>query len=188
MTENCDIHRIITSHPLSAATMSSYDEQMALKKGREFGISYTKRRIHLLLIIATLAIIQVAGHRFIPSSSNLAVHWSNRFFTAFPDQAFERLVRGGQVSPAPPDAIQRWIGRAKREGNLHPSAPNVYIDALTYTIAKGTELPNGMYGIHSRIFLLRGTRELPFNAQASDNTFLLDDGNCIGPLKGCASL
>ena len=161
------------------------DEVHAIASGdNDRGVYRTRRRTLVLLLVASLVI----SHRWLPSSYELVVFEMNRVSGMFPDQAFEQLVRSGKAMPAPPGEVQHWIESAALNGNADPKETAIYVVASTYVIEEGTQLPNGMYGVHSKMFLLRKSRELPRNAQASDNTFLMGDGTCVGPLIGCASL
>ena len=148
------------------------------------GGALTLRRVTVLGIVACLAMCQT----LLPFNSDRGIYWINQMAGVFPDRAFEQLVRNGQARPAPRDEVLHWVKLAKLQGNPDPGKSDLYFVAITYVIERGTQLPNGMTGSHSRIFLLRHSRELPRNAEANHNTYLLNDGTCIGPLAGCASL
>lgn len=123
------------------------------------------------------------------SVSRLYLQISNDWFDENSDVFIAEMLLDGRLRPARINDVRAWLQLAKSNGN---DEIQQYGNSLANSALVSNEpvtLPNGMYGAHSRVFLIRPGDAVPKGSRESHNTFLfLEDGTCLGSYPGCSHL
>jgi hypothetical protein len=110
-----------------------------------------------------------------------AANWA---FGMYSDELILDLVAEGTLRPATAHEIDDWLKKAQ-----NPEIDRAWLSSDALVALRPFETPRGMYGAHSRIFLIPPGQELPAGVGESHNTVLLmDNGTCLGTLPGCARM
>lgn len=98
------------------------------------------------------------------------------------EEGINQLIRQGKIRPASTTDIDDWskISSQHRDGGRHLMHPG-----FTYVILTQIQFPRGMYGAHSKSFILKEDAPLPTGQIAHNTVYLMKDGVCMG--TACAA-
>lgn len=93
------------------------------------------------------------------------------------EEGIRQLLREGRIRPAGTNDIENWAKVATQHNN---SPRHRMILGRTYVILSDIQFPRGMYGAHSRSFILNNNVSLPTGNIAHNTVYLLENGVCEG--------
>ncbi|MEB8432982.1 hypothetical protein OO007_12160 [Cocleimonas sp. KMM 6892] len=98
-----------------------------------------------------------------------------------PEEQIHSLMRDEKIQVASQKDIDNWMAAASRnnESNKH----RMYLGGRSYIVSEQITFPDGMYGSHSRSFILKENVKLPFGDIAHNTVYFMSDGKCLG--TGC---
>ncbi|WP_158767910.1 hypothetical protein [Terricaulis silvestris] len=106
------------------------------------------------------------------------------------DRGLATLQSRGIIRPANAQDIEGWnraATRRLRSGNLASFQSDYLIASRSYVVLAPMTVPAGMYGAHSRNFIIARGVPLPHD-RGSHNTYYLADGTCTGVDPECSAL
>lgn len=99
------------------------------------------------------------------------------------DKGLEQLVKDGLLRPATREDIESWVTKAsERYARFNPDlrVGHHMGTRSTYVVVKEVTLPDGLYGAHSKAFII--PEGIPFpGGPKCHNSFYLMDGTAKGP-------
>lgn len=93
------------------------------------------------------------------------------------EEGIRQLIREGKIRPAGTSDIEHWASAAVKNNN---SARHRMRPGSTYVILKNIQFPRGMYGAHSKAFILSEHVSMPAGDIAHNAVYLLENGVCEG--------
>ncbi|WP_041364073.1 hypothetical protein [Methylomonas methanica] len=93
------------------------------------------------------------------------------------EEGIRQLIREGKIRPAGTSDIERWARAAVKN---HNSAQHRMHLGFTYVIVKTMQFPRGMYGAHSKAFILSEHVSMPLGDIAHNAVYMLENGVCEG--------
>jgi hypothetical protein len=97
------------------------------------------------------------------------------------EEGIRQLLREGKIRPAGTNDIENWAKVAA----LHNNNPrHGMIIGRTYVILSNIQFPRGMYGAHSRSFILNNNVSPPTGNIAHNTVYWLENGVCEGVACG----
>lgn len=93
------------------------------------------------------------------------------------EEGIGQLIREGKIRPAGTSDIEHWASAAVKNNN---SARHRMRPGSTYVILKNIQFPRGMYGAHSKAFILSEHVSMPAGDIAHNAVYLLENGVCEG--------
>ena len=100
----------------------------------------------------------------------------------------DALVREGKLRVATKADVSRWVDAASRKyRDLNPDLKvTTYLTVMdSYVVLKPVTLPTGMYGAHSRSFLIPEGVPIPNDPGSHNTYYFVETGKCRGPSSGC---
>jgi hypothetical protein len=144
------------------------------------------RRRRVLIVALALLLAQGFAIIFWPSLVHFGHAWNNRWFGGSSEEMLQELVQEGKLRPATHSEVRAWFALARINGNDELDDPDLYDFMTTYVLTKPVTLPRGMYGAHSKQFIVPAGGQIPFGAIDSHNAFMFaENGACVGALPGC---
>ena len=89
------------------------------------------------------------------------------------DQGLRQLMEQGAIRPAKSADWAQWQ-------RVSGEKPDTFLDA--YVVLRSTEVPRGMYGAHSRAFIIPAGVPLPSDPGSHNRYYRLKDGTCVSCL------
>jgi hypothetical protein len=89
------------------------------------------------------------------------------------EQGIRQLIERGDIRPARSSDWTQWQ-------RVSGEKPDTFLDG--YVVLRRTELPRGMYGAHSRAFLIPAGVPLPSDPGSHNRYYRLKDGTCVSCL------
>ena len=99
--------------------------------------------------------------------------------------AIDVLVEENKLRLATQEDIDGWIEKASEKFN--DIDPELRVESRmrvgrTYVVLDEVELPNGLYGAHSRSFIIPHDVSMPTGPECHNSFYLMDDGTEAGPI------
>ena len=104
------------------------------------------------------------------------------------EEGLQQLIRQGYLRPGTSADVQAWNTAATRSspsGRLAPYRSDYLRVEDSLVVMQRTRLPKGMYGAHSRSFIVPRKALLPDDAGSHNRFYFLDDGSCLGAGPSC---
>ncbi|MHC4597507.1 MAG: hypothetical protein ACYS47_00730 [Planctomycetota bacterium] len=117
-------------------------------------------------------------------SSDLAIQdYAIRHPKAVGQRGLNRLVAEGKLRLATQEDIEAWVDKASEKYKRFN--PDLSVEAsmrvgTTYVVLEKLTLPNGLYGAHSRDFIIPVGMDFP-DGPRCHNSFFRMDGSVVGP-------
>lgn len=93
------------------------------------------------------------------------------------EEGIRQLIREGKIRPAGTSDIERWTRAALQN---HNNTRHRMHTGFTYVILKNMQFPRGMYGAHSKAFILSEHVSMPLGDIAHNAVYMLENGVCEG--------
>jgi hypothetical protein len=98
------------------------------------------------------------------------------------------LVRRGAIRQATESDVQAWNAAATQAsptGHLAPVRAERLLAQRSYVVLRATSLPMGMYGGHSRAFIIPTGVPMPTDPGSHNSFYMIASGSCTGPGGHC---
>ena len=97
------------------------------------------------------------------------------------EQQIHQLMRDEKIKVGSKSDIENWTEIAKKNSESYKH--RMYLGGNTYIVQQQITFPDGMYGSHSKNFILKDKVKLPFGDMAHNTVYFMSDGKCLG--TGC---
>jgi hypothetical protein len=99
----------------------------------------------------------------------------------------EQLTREGRLREATDEDIMLWKKAVSKHFPEHnpEKMPYTFINWQSYVVLKPVTMPMGMYGAHSRSFLIPKGVPVPRDPGSHNTYYFMETGKCRGASSGC---
>ena len=156
------------------------------KSGMKISSSFSSIRKGIVSIFLMTAVIMLATSFFVNNTSNntsesdkLSSQESQKKLSA--EQQLHQLMRDEKIKVGSKNDIGNWIAVARKNNESYKH--RMYPGGNTYIVEQQIIFPGGMYGSHSKTFILKDNVKLPYGDMAHNTVYFMSDGKCLG--TGC---
>lgn len=120
---------------------------------------------------------------YIPSDL-VRYHFENTLLSDFDDTFMDIMAAKGDIRPANANDLAQWnavMTNNSYAGHLAQyNTENMYVER-TYVVLKAISIPGGMYGAHSRDFIVPDGVAVPRDYGSHNSYYFMKDGTITGP-------